>query len=386
MKKFEYCNPTKIIFGEGAIDKLSSELCNYGDNILLAYGKNSIKREGIYDAVIKLLADCGKNVTEISGIMSNPTAAKVREGVALCKEKNIDFILAVGGGSVIDCCKAIAIGAKTNEDFWDVLYVKKTAVLDALPLGTVLTMVGTGSEMNNKAVITNEELKIKMGFASPAAYPKFSILDPTYTYSLPKYQMVSGICDIMSHLMEQYFSGDDDNVSDDMNEALMKSTIKNARIAIKSPLDYTARSNLMWDATMALSTLLGCGKAGDWEAHQIEHQIAAYYDVAHGMGLAAITPSYFKFVYKDGLHKFKSFALNVWNVQENEKTDEQIALEGIERLEAFFRELGAPTSLSELGIPDKSKLSDIANSCNIKTGSYKIMTYGDIETILELAY
>ncbi|MEA4895439.1 MAG: iron-containing alcohol dehydrogenase, partial [Oscillospiraceae bacterium] len=233
MKSFEYRNHTKIIFGEGALGRLADELKFCEKNILLAYGKGAIKRQGIYDEIIKILADCGKNVTELSGIMPNPTAAKVREGVALCKENDVDFILAVGGGSVIDCCKAIAVGAVLKEDFWDILYTKREKAPKALRIGTVLTMVGTGSEMNGTAVITNDELKIKASFGSPYVYPMFSILDPTFTYSLPRYQMVSGICDIMSHLMELYFSGEDDNVSDDLNEALMKSIAKNARIAVK---------------------------------------------------------------------------------------------------------------------------------------------------------
>lgn len=386
MNKFEFRNHTRIIFGEGALNKLAGVLKSCEKNVLLAYGKSAIKKEGIYDAVMKILLDCGKNVTELSGIMPNPTATKVREGVALCKENNVNLILAVGGGSVIDCCKAIAVGSVIEEDFWDALYTKHNDTPKALRIGTVLTMVGTGSEMNGSAVITNEELKIKAGFHSPYVYPMFSILDPTYTYSLPKYQMVSGICDIMSHLMEQYFSGTDDNVSDDLNEALMKSIVKNARIAVQNPKDYTARSNIMWGSTVALNNLLGCGKTEDWEVHQIEHQIGAYYDVAHGMGLAAVSASYFRLIYKSGLHKFRQYAVNVWGVDEANKTDEQIALEGIACLEVFFKEIGATTSLRELGIPDTSKLGEIAYSCNLLTGGYKTLTHEDVKTILEASF
>ncbi|PKM74313.1 MAG: NADH-dependent alcohol dehydrogenase [Firmicutes bacterium HGW-Firmicutes-16] len=386
MKSFQYRNHTRIVFGEGALNSLADELRSCEKNILLAYGKGAIKREGIYDAVIKILADCGKNVTELSGIMPNPTAAKVREGVTLCKENNIDFILAVGGGSVIDCCKAIAVGAVVEEDFWDVLYKAHKKVPKALRIGTVLTMVGTGSEMNGNAVITNEEIKVKAGFNSPYVYPMFSILDPTFTYSLPQYQMVSGICDILSHLMELYFSGEDDNVSDDLNEALMKSIVKNARIAVKNPKDYDARSNIMWGATLALNDMLGVGKAQDWEVHQIEHQLGAYYDVAHGMGLAAVSASYYRFICKDGLQKFVKYAVNVWNVDPKGKTDEQTALEGIERLEAFFREIGASTSMRELGIPDKSKLSEIAESTNLLKSGYRTLTHEDVKNILEASF
>ena len=386
MKNFNFCNPTKIIFGEGALKKLAGELKTCGNNVLLAYGKGAIKKEGIYDAVMQILSESGKTVTELSGIMPNPTAAKTREGIALCKANKIDFILAVGGGSVIDCCKGIAAGSLIEEDFWDEFFTQYKPVKKALPIGTVLTMVGTASEMNGSAVITNEDIKIKGAFTSNAVFPVFSILDPTYTFTLPKYQMVSGICDVLSHIMEQYFSGTDDNVSDDLSEALIKSIVKNTRIAIKNPHDYTARSNIMWGATVALNTILGCGKTQDWEVHQIEHQVAAYYDVAHGMGLAAISASYFRLIYKNGLHKFRQYAVNVWDVDEANKTDEAIALEGIDCLEAFFREIGATTSLRELGIPDKSKLGEIADSCNLLTGGYKTLTHEDVRSILEASF
>lgn len=318
--------------------------------------------------------------------MPNPTASKVCEGIALCKKNKVDFILAVGGGSVIDCCKAIAVGALIKEDFWDLLYTKGKIAGKALPIGTVLTMVGTGSEMNGNAVITNEEIKIKAGFYSPAVFPKFSILDPTYTYSLPTYQMVSGICDIMSHLMEQYFSGKDDNVSDDLNEAIIKSIVKNTRIAVKKPQDYTARSNIMWGSTVALNGTVGVGKTQDWEVHQIEHQIGAYYDCAHGMGLAAVSASYYRLVYKDGLKKFRQYAVNVWGVNPKGKTADEVALEGIARLEAFFKEIGAPTSLRELGIPDKSKLGEIAESTNLLKAGFKTLTHEDVKNILEASF
>ena len=386
MKNFNFCNPTKIIFGEGALKKLAGELKTCGSNVLLAYGKGAIKKEGIYDAVMQILSETGKTVTELSGIMPNPTADKTREGITLCKENKIDFILAVGGGSVIDCCKAIAAGSLIEEDFWDEFFTQQKPIKKALPIGTVLTMVGTASEMNGSAVITNEAIKIKGAFTSAAVFPVFSILDPTYTYTLPQYQMVSGICDVLSHIMEQYFSGTDDNVSDDLSEALIKSIVKNTRIAVKNPRDYTARSNIMWGATVALNTILGCGKTQDWEVHQIEHQIAAYYDVAHGMGLAAISASYFRLIYKSGLYKFRQYAVNVWSVDETNKTDEEIALEGIDCLEAFFREIGATTSLQELGIPDKSKFGEIADSCNLLTGGYRTLTHEDVRAILEASF
>ncbi|MEG0778637.1 MAG: iron-containing alcohol dehydrogenase [Oscillospiraceae bacterium] len=386
MKSFTFYNPTRIYFGEGAIKNLKKELENYGKTVLLAYGRDSIKKNGIYDAVTEILRDCGKTVVEFRGIMPNPTAAKVREGIALAKENHVDLILAVGGGSTIDCSKAVAAGSMVDEDFWGKFFERRESVTAALPVAAVLTMVGTGSEMNGGGVVTNEEIKIKSAFSSEIVYPKFSILDPTYTYSLPRYQMVSGICDILSHLMEQYFSGNDDNVSDDLSEAMMKSIVKNTRLALINPQDYTARSNIMWGATVSLNEILGCAKKQDWEVHQIEHQLGAYYDVAHGMGLAAVSASYYRFIFRGGLHKFKSYAMNVWSVSPDGKTDEQIALEGIAALESFFKEIGAPISLRELGIPDDSKLHEIAESCNLIRTDYKPLTHPDVEAILRTSY
>lgn len=385
MNSFEFQNPTKIIFGEGAIETLARELAPFGQRVLLVYGKGAIRREGIYDAALNQLKAAGKEVFELSGVMPNPTAEKVREGIALCKEHGLDFILAVGGGSVIDCCKAIAVGALLEDDFWEVLFNRRLTAEKALPLGTVLTMSGTASEMNGTAVITNEEEKRKASFTAAAVYPRFSILDPTYTYSLPTYQMVSGVCDVLSHLMEQYFSGEDDNVSDELNEALQRSIIKNARIALENPRDYAARSNIMWGATLALNRIMGCGKGGDWQVHQIEHQIAVFYDVAHGMGLAAITASYLRHILQDALPKLRRYAVNIWGVSEEGMTDGEIALEGIARLEDFFEELGAPISLRELGIEEKIRFDEIAASTNL-LGGYRKFTREDVAAVLEASF
>jgi len=383
MNRFVFQNPTKIIFGEGALAQLSPELDNFGKNVLFAYGMGAIKREGLYDRVRKSLADCGKSVTELPGIMPNPTLSKVREGMELCRANGVEFVLAVGGGSVIDCAKAVAAGSLMENDVWEELFVKKNAPKRTLPVGTVLTMAGTGSEMNANAVITNEELGIKCGCGHKAGFPKFSILDPSFTYSLPKYQMVSGICDILSHLMEQYFSGADDNISDDIAEALMRSTVKNARIAVENPLDYTARSNLMWASTLALCGLTGCGKSGDWEVHQIGHQLSACFGSAHGMTLSAISPAYYRLVCCAGTERFRQFAVNVWGVSPEGKSDKETALEGIDRLEAFFRELGAATTLRELGVTDSSKFAEIAEKCNSNRGGYRVLTREDIVNIFE---
>ncbi|MEG1108253.1 MAG: iron-containing alcohol dehydrogenase [Oscillospiraceae bacterium] len=387
MNGFSFYNPTQIYFGEGTIKKLPRELEKVGKNILLTYGCGSVKKSGLYDQVLDMLRQCDKNVTELSGIMSNPTAAKVREGIALCKENKIDFILAVGGGSVIDCSKAIASGCMLEEDFWDKYFIKKGKIKAALPLGDVLTMVGTGSEMNGGCVITNEETKIKTNAKSPLTHPVFSIMDPSYTLTLPKYHMVSGICDIVSHILEQYCSvPDEDNLSDEMSEALLRFVVRNARIAAKNPQDYTARSNIMWAATLGLNGLLSCGKNEDWSVHAIEHQVAAYYEISHGMGLAAVSAAYYRRICSAGLSRFKRFALNVWGVSAEGKTDMEIALEGISCLNSFFKEIGATTSLRELNITDDTKFKAIAESCTFGNGTYLKLTANDVEDILRESF
>ena len=381
---FTYVNPTKIYFGENSINNLKNEMDSYGSTIMLAYGGGSIKKIGLYDEIVSILRACGKSIIEFSGIMPNPTAKKVYEGIEIAKTNHVDFILAVGGGSVIDCAKAVAIGALCNGDFWSKFFENKETAEKTIPIGSILTMTGTGSEMNGNAVITNEEKKIKSGINYLLVYPKFSILNPKYTYSVPQYQMVSGICDILSHLMEVYFSEpDEDNLSDDLTEAIMKNVIRNARVAVKNPEDYAARSNLMWAATWAINGLIKCSKKTDWEVHQIEHQIAAYYDIAHGMGLSAVSASYYRLIYKYGIERFKCFAVNVWNVNPENKSDDMVALEGIDCLENFFREIGATTTLSELGIPNDDTLVDIANSCNLLTRGYKTLTHADVLNILK---
>lgn len=387
--ELDFCfhNPTKIYFGKGAINNLKDELKKYGNTIMLAYGKGSIKKIGLYDELMKIFNEAGKKVVEFSGIMPNPTAAKVKEGIKLVRENNVDFILAVGGGSTMDCTKAVSMGAANDVEFWDYFYMNYNPPKNKIPFGTIVTMVGTGSEMNGGSVITNEDVKIKTGVVYPNMLPDFSILNPEYTYSLSKFQMVSGICDMMSHIMEQYFSKPDtDNVSDDLSEALMKNIIKNAYICIENPNDYNARGNIMWDATLALNTLIGCSKEGDWEVHNIEHQLSAYYDVAHGMGLATISPSYYRHIIDFGLSKFKKFAINVFGVSTDNKTDKEIALEGINKLEKFFKNIGATTTLRELGITNKEELNEIAKTCFVSNSAYKVMSIDDIKAILQNAF
>ena len=387
--ELDFCfhNPTKIYFGKSALENLKEELKHYGKTIMLAYGKGAIKKIGLYDELMKIFNEAGKKVVEFSGIMPNPTAAKVKEGIKLVRENNVDFILAVGGGSTMDCTKAVSMGAANDVEFWDYFSMNYNPPENKIPFGTIVTMVGTGSEMNGGSVITNEDVKIKTGVVYPNMLPDFSILNPEYTYSLSKFQMVSGICDMMSHIMEQYFSKPDtDNVSDDLSEALMKNIIKNAYICIENPNDYNARGNIMWDATLALNTLIGCSKEGDWEVHNIDHQLSAYYDVAHGMGLAAISPSYYRHIIDFGLSKFKKFAINVFGVSTDNKTDKEIALEGINKLEKFFKNIGATTTLRELGITNKEELNEIAKTCFVSNSAYKVMSIDDIKAILQNAF
>lgn len=383
---FMYYNPTRIHFGKDSLSSLKEEIENFGETILLLYGKNSIKKIGLYDKVIKILKDNGKKVIELSGVMANPTYEKVLEGGKLVRDNNVDLILGVGGGSVIDCAKAISVSAYCEGDAFKRYWLNFEPINNKIiPVGAVLTMVGTGSEMNGGSVITNEELKIKTGRVySAEVYPKFSILNPEYTFSVPKYQMVSGIFDIMSHLMEQYFSGEDNNTTDYVIEGLLRSVIDNARVAIKNPMDYEARSNLMWSATLALNTISGLSKEQDWEVHMIEHQLGAYTDCAHGMGLAAISIPYYNYIYSYGLDKFVKFAKNIWDVSEEGKTKEEVAKEGICCLENFIKECGMVTSIKELGAT-KEMLPLIANS-TVLGGGYKKLNAEDILKILEKCY
>ncbi len=383
---FTYHNPTKIYFGKKSMDNLSTELQNYGKNILLLYGKNSIKKIGLYDDVLSILKNYDKNVIELAGIKPNPSYAQVLEGGRLVRENNVDLILAVGGGSVIDCAKAISVSAYAEGDAWQRYWIDFEKVDNKIvPVGSILTMTGTASEMNAGSVITNEEVMIKTGRVyGPEVNPKFSILNPEFTYSVPKIQMVSGVFDIMSHLMEQYFSGEDDNTTDYVIEAVMKSLIKSARVAVENPTDYEARSNIMWCATLGLNKVTGLSKTQDWEVHNIEHQLGAYTDCPHGLGLAVISMPYYRYIYKYGIDKFVRFAENVWDVCGEGLTKDEIALEGINCLERFAREIGIPSTLRELGATE-DMLPLIAES-SYEGGGYKHMTHDDILNVLKKSY
>lgn len=383
---FTYNNPTRIHFGRNSLAQLANELTNFGPTILLAYGKDSIKKNGLYDQVQAILQASGKTVVELAGIMSNPTYAKVLEGATLVRNHQVDLILAVGGGSVIDCAKAISVSAYCSEDpftkYWQEFQPVSNPIV---PVASILTMVGTGSEMNGGSVITHEAKKLKNGRVFPVeVYPKFSILNPEFTYTVPNYQMVSGVADMMSHLMEQYFSGDDNNTTDYIIEALMSSVIDNTRVALQKPQDYTARSNLMWSSTLALNTISGLAKTQDWEVHMIEHQVGAYTDCAHGMGLAAVSLPYYRLIYRDGLAKFVRFAQQIWEVSAAGKTQDEIALEGINRLQAFFSECGIVTSLSELGATHEMLPLIAASTIRLDAG-YRQLSEEEVLEILEMA-
>lgn len=381
---FYYENPTKLYFGEDALQNLESELQKYGDTVQLIYGGGSIKKSGLYDQIMEILIACGKNIVEDGGVMPNPTIEKVYDGSQKAKENNVDLLLAVGGGSVCDYAKAVSVSAWCEEDPWDKYYLRMEEVDNRIiPVGCVLTMVGTGSEMNGGSVITNYEQKLKIGSVfKENVFPKFAILNPKLTYTVPKRQMVSGIYDIMNHITEQYFSGADDNTTDYIAEGLMRSLIHSSRIAIKDPENYEARSNIMWTATWALNTLLDMGKTTDWMVHMIGQSIGAYTDATHGMTLSAVSIPYYRAICPYGLQKFKRFAMNVWNVNPAGKTDEEIADEGLKAMESWMRELGLVMNIRELGVTE-DMLPGIVKGTFILDGGYKVLTEYEIMEILK---
>ena len=381
---FTYSNPTKLYFGEDALSYLGKELTAYGKRVLLVYGGGSIKKNGIYDDVMKILKDAGKDVFEVSGVMPNPTVEKLYEGCQIAKENQVDLILSVGGGSCCDYAKAVSVSTYCEEDPWEKYYLRMEDVDNKIiPVGCVLTMVGTGSEMNGGSVITNPTSKLKIGHVfGDNVFPKFSILNPKYTYTLPHYQMVAGFYDIMSHILEQYFSGTDDNTSDYMMEGLLKSLIHSSKIAVKDPQNYEARSNIMWIATWALNTLVAKGKSTDWMVHMIGQAVGAHTDATHGMTLSAVSMPYYRYIMPHGLAKFKRYAINVWNVNPEGKTDEEIAKAGLDEMEAYMKELGVVMNLCELGVKEEI-IEQIAEGVFILPGGYKVLSKEEVVQILK---
>ena len=381
---FTYQNATKLYFGEDSLQYLQEELPKYGDNVVLIYGGGSIKQNGIYDRVFAILKAAGKNVAEDAGVMPNPTTDKLYEGVRIAREHKADLLLAVGGGSCCDYAKAVSVSVHCDEDPWEKYYLRgEEPTCDIVPVGCVLTMVGTGSEMNGGSVITHPAQKLKIGHVFGAdVMPKFAILNPRFTMTLPKRQMVAGIYDIFSHICEQYFSGEDDNVSDYLSEALMKSVIRNSLVAVENPQDYEARSNIMWAATWALNTLIACGKSGDWMVHMLGQAVGAYTDATHGMTLSAVSLPYYRTILPYGLKKFKRFATEVWGVNTAGLTDEQIAGEGLSAMEAWMRQIGVSMNLTELGAT-ADMIEGIADATFILDGGYKVLTRDEVVQILK---
>jgi len=381
---FTYENPTRLHFGENALEKLEGELGNYGQNVLLVYGGGSIKKTGLYDLVCAILKKCGKTVSEVPGVMPNPTVAKLYEGCAIARESTADLILAVGGGSVCDYAKAVSVSAHCPEDPWDKYFLRMEDVdNEIVPVGCILTMVGTGSEMNGGSVITNPEQKLKIGHVFGSnVFPRFSILDPRLTFTVPRYQMVAGFFDIMSHIFEQYFSGEDDCASDYIMEGMLRSLICSTRVAIADSQNYEARSNIMWIATWALNTLVAKGKTTDWEVHMIGQSIGAYTDATHGMTLSAVSMAYYRHIMRAGLPRFVRYAQAVWDVDPMGKTDEQVAAEGLDRMEDFMNEIGLVMHLRELGVTD-DMLDGIADGTFIMKGGYQVLDHDQVVEILK---
>ncbi len=381
---FQYYNPTKLYFGKDALEGLGIELSRYGKNVLLVYGGGSVKKNGIYDKVVKILKQHGKTVFEDGGVMPNPTVEKVREGCERARNAHADLILAVGGGSVCDYAKAVSVSEHCKEDFWQKYFIDfDEPTCEIVPVGCVLTMVGTGSEMNGGSVITNHGQKLKIGHVfGDSVFPKFSVLNPEFTYTVPRYQMISGIYDIMSHILEQYFSGTDDNTSDYIMEGLLRSLIHSAEIAVKNPEDYEARSNIMWIATWALNTLVAKGKTTDWMVHMLGQAVAAHTDATHGMTLAAVSLPYYRHILPYGVQKFARYAVNVWGVCAEGKTEEQTALEGLAAMEEWMKKIGLVMNLKELGA-NKEMLDGIVKSTVVMTGGYKVLSAQEIYGILE---
>jgi len=384
---FSYLNATKLYFGDDSLKVLNEELPKYGKTVQLIYGGGSIKKNGLYDAILEILKANGKTVVEDAGVMPNPTVEKLREGVKLARENHVDLLLAVGGGSCCDYAKAVSVSVHCEEDPWEKYYIRfEEPSCEIVPVGCVLTMAGTGSEMNAGAVITNHAQKLKIGHVfRPEVMPKFSILNPIYTMSLPKRQMVAGIYDIFNHICEQYFSGEDDNTSDYIAEALMKSVIHSSLIAIENPEDYEARSNIMWTATWALNTLISRGKSTDWMVHMLGQSAGAYTDATHGMTLSAVSLPYYRYIMPYGLKKFKRFAEEVWNVCPDGKTDEQIAQEGLAAMEAWMKKLGVAMNLREIGATE-DMIEGIAKGTLILNGGYKVLTYDEVVEILKASF
>lgn len=383
---FSYYNPTKLYFGDESLKFLKEELRNYGPVVMLIYGSGSVKRNGIYDQVVDIIKEAGKTIVEDAGVMTNPTLEKLNEGVKIARDNKVDLILALGGGSVCDYAKAVAASVYYDGNYWEKFWLRQDqpdADQKLLPVGCVLTMAGTGSEMNAGTVITDAEHNFKVGHVFDSRLmPKFSILNPMFTMTVPDNQMKAGIYDIMNHIMEQYFSDFDDNTSDYLAEGLMRSVIHSSRVAVKNPKDYEARSNIMWAATWALNTLLKCGKSQDWMVHMIGHSVGAWTHAPHGYALASVSIAYYRRAMEKGLHKFVRFAKNVWDISSDDLTDVQLAQKGLQALKDWMLEIGLPLTISELGAT-ADMIPGITETTVVYPAGYLNLTKEDIASILK---
>ena len=386
MENFNYSIPTKIFFGQGKIEVLAKEIKKYGSRVLLTYGGGSIKKIGLYDKVVKILAENNIPYFELGGIEPNPRVESVEEGVRICRENDIDFILAVGGGSTIDCSKVIAGAVDYDGDPWD-LVIGKAKYKNVLPIASILTLAATGSEMDAGAVITNMDRNQKYGTGHPGFFPKFSILDPTYTYSVSKYQTASGVVDIMSHTFEVYFSNvKGAYLQDRLAEGVLKTCIHYGRKAIDEPENYEARANLMWASSLAINGLLGYGKNSNWSVHPLEHELSAYYDITHGIGLAILTPHWMEHVLdENNLYKFVEYGINVWNIDSNLE-EMEIAKLAIKKTSDYFKSLEIPMTLREVGIGEEKleiMAADLIEYMEGPVGNFKALNYKDILSIFK---
>jgi len=383
MDNFVYEYLVRVCFGKDCVRQHLRQLleCCW-ETVLLAYGGGSVRKNGIYDQIMGELKAADKSVVEFAGIMPNPTYAKVQEGATLVRENHVDFILAVGGGSVIDCCKIVAAQAKSSQDIWEMEFTDHRYPQEWVPMGAVVTASGTGAEMNNGAVITNEDKKVKAGLLG--AYADFALLDPASTLSLPMGQVISGAFDTLSHCMETYFEKLDHVIlSDEISEAVMRNVIRNLRILTENPQDMEARNELMWASAMGENGILKIGEVTDFQAHQMEHQLGAYTDCNHGQGLAVIHPVLYRHIYENNIGRFARFACEVWGISPKGKTEQELALAGIDALTDFIKEVGLPTTLTEIGITDEGILKAVADTCNITAGCCKKLTCDEIFEILK---
>ena len=386
MENFTFRNTTKIIFGKDAESRVGVEAARYGNKILLHYGGGSIKKYGLYDRILKSLKDAGLEIIELGGVQPNPRLSLVKRGIDICRKEKIEFILAIGGGSTIDSAKAIAVGIPYNGDVWD-FFTKKVVVEKVIPVGVILTIPAAGSESSSNSVITNEEGLYKRVVGSDMLRPRFAILNPEITYTLPPSQTVCGVSDIMAHIMERYFTTVKDvDLTDRLCEATLRTVINNTPIVLEEPENYSARAEIMWASTIAHNDLLSTGRIGDWASHGIEHELSGIYDIPHGAGLSAIFPAWMKYVYRKDPERFAQFAVRVWNVEPDFRDVEKTALEGIKRLKNFYREIGLPITLKEMNIA-YDRLEEMAEKCTEEgpRGNFVRLDKNDVLEILMLA-